>query len=214
MDPGHIGFFKAVGKNINGSFLEMDDGKDLFMPLNEQRGEVNIGEEYLVIVFKYENTPTLLLSQKIDKHLKTEIEEGELTKNQEVSGYVYELNPLGAKVAINKTHKGLIFKNEINQELKVGDQFAFFIKTIREDGKIDLALKKQGYRGYISSSTEQILKELQNANGVLPYNDKSTPEEINKVFKMSKKVFKESIGKLYKQRLIGISDKGIRLVTE
>lgn len=149
------------------------------------------------------------------KYLKDEVRESELQEGQEVDGIVFEFTKLGARIAINGKYKGMIFQDEIARPLQIDQQLRFYIKAIREDGKIDLALKPKGYLGYIQSSTEQVLTLLRTAPyGEMPFNDKSDPDDIRKVFKMSKKVFKESIGKLYKQRLIEISHRGIKLVNK
>jgi predicted RNA-binding protein (virulence factor B family) len=55
------------------------------------------------------------------------------------------------------------------------------------------------------------LSILENNNGQLSLNDKSSPEEIYALLKMSKKAFKKAIGVLYKQRAIELTDKGIKL---
>ena len=63
---------------------------------------------------------------------------------------------LGIHVIINENDEGLIYHNEIFQQLTLGQQVDGYIKNIREDGKIDVSLQQQGFLNTIE----------QNSNGV------------------------------------------------
>ena len=104
----------------------------------------------------------------------------------------------------------MIYKNELYENIRVGDKIKGYVKTIREDNKIDLSIKKTEVE-LVGDVRERILQELKNNNGSLPYGDNSTPEEIKLKFQTSKKAFKKAIGALYKEKLIALSDKGIKL---
>ena len=52
---------------------------------------------------------------------------------------------------------------------------------------------------------------LRENNGLLNLSDKSSPQQINKILKMSKATFKKAIGQLYKRRLITLEDNKIQL---
>ena len=110
---------------------------------------------------------------------------------------------LGYQVIINHLHIGLLFHSEVFQALSQGDKVKGFIKLIREDGKIDVSLQKQGYAQVVDSQG-LLLKKLQENNGILPLTDKSDPEEIARELRMSKKVFKKCVGALYRQKKIKI----------
>jgi hypothetical protein len=56
------------------------------------------------------------------------------------------------------------------------------------------------------------LAKLAEHNGFIALSDKSSPDDIYDVFGVSKKVFKQAIGILFKQRSIVIEPTGIRLV--
>src|SRR6185436_16090962 len=105
------------------------------------------------------------------------------------------------------------YHNEIFQPIAVGDSKKGFIKYVREDGKLDLTLQKQGF-GNVLDSKDLILETLKAHHGILQLGDKSSPEEITKLLSMSKKVFKKTIGSLYKDRLIIVRDHEIRLVDQ
>ena len=119
---------------------------------------------------------------------------------------------IGFHVLINGTEEGLLYHNEIYETLEEGQRTKGYIKKIRDDGKIDVSLKPQGFRNVIDINTATILEKLKATNGILKLNDKSTPEEIYRELKMSKKAFKSAAGHLYKLKKIRIEDDGIHLV--
>ena len=131
---------------------------------------------------------------------------------EEVDLLVSHITELGINVIINGKHKGLIYKDEVYDDaIRTGDKTRGFIKTIRPDNKIDVALQKQGYES-IEPSAQIILDELKASRGFLRLHDNSHPEDIRTVLKMSKKTFKKAIGLLFKQQLIDIKDDGIYLL--
>ena len=53
---------------------------------------------------------------------------------------------------------------------------------------------------------------IEEFDGVLPFNDKASPETIKREFSMSKNEFKRAVGHLYKERKIEITDRSIRII--
>ena len=135
----------------------------------------------------------------------------ELFSGEEVELLVAEKTDLGYKTIINNRYEGLLYKNEVFEEINIGDRKRGYIKNIRDDGKIDLRLQPEGY-GHIEDTKLVILKQLEKNNGVLALGDKSSPEDIYSQLKISKKAFKKTIGGLYKERRITISDFEIKLI--
>ncbi len=120
---------------------------------------------------------------------------------------------LGYNVYINEDQiDGLIYHNEIFQTLELGQKMDGFIKNIREDGKIDIVLQKQGFEHVIDNNMSIILDKLKYKNGYLQLTDKSQPDYIKDELNMSKKAFKSAVGKLYKEQKIVIKEDGIYLV--
>lgn len=145
------------------------------------------------------------------EHLKETVGPGVFTQWQEVDVEIYAFTDLGVKVAINNEYTGLVYGNQIYDDYQEGQKLKAYIKFVREDGKIDVSLQpKQGR--HIFSTTDKILEHLKAAGGKSRFNDKSSPEDIKNEFQISKKVFKQAIGRLYKQHKIKITDKGIELV--
>jgi predicted RNA-binding protein (virulence factor B family) len=192
-----------------GAFLNWGLPKDLFVPFREQRQPMEEGKKYLVYVYVDVNSKRIAASSKIEHYLDNlpiDYDEGE-----EVDLIIVNETNLGYNAIIDNSHLGVIYKNEVFQPLNPGDKLPGFIKKIRTDGKIDLSLVKAGYEK-ISEFADRIISELEKHKGFLPLTDKSTPEEIYKVFKFSKKNFKASIGALYKKRMIALEENGIRLL--
>ncbi len=126
---------------------------------------------------------------------------------------VNHITALGANVIINGQHRGLIFINDIFEDVRTGDTMKAFVKSVREDNKIDVVLQSPGYRS-IEPNANFILDELKAAGGFMPLHDKSDPDAIKNELGMSKKSFKKAIGTLYKDKQITIKDDGIELIDE
>lgn len=121
-------------------------------------------------------------------------------------------SPLGFAVLIEEEYEGLLYRNEIFQDVTEGMSLTGYIKKIREDGKIDVSLTPQGFKKNIKNITLIVLEELKKNDGVLYLSDKSSPEEIKQKLQMSKKNFKKAIGTLYKSKQVNITDKAIYLL--
>ena len=192
-----------------GAFLNWGLPKDLFVPFREQRQPMEEGRKYLVYVYVDTNTKRIAASSKIENYLDNIPVDYDV--DEEVDLIIVNETDLGYNAIIDNCHLGIIYKNEVFQPLNPGDKIQGYIKKIRTDGKIDLRLEKIGYEK-ISSFVDRIIAELQKNKGFLPLTDKSSPEEIYKAFRISKKNFKAAIGALYKKRFIAIEDNGIRLL--
>ncbi|MBS1780173.1 MAG: RNA-binding protein [Bacteroidetes bacterium] len=208
---GEIALLRAVSTNKQGAFLDFGLMKDVFLPLSQQAEHIVEGTPYLVMLYIDERTGRLAATQRIERYLDNEV----LTvkERDEVDLLVYQRTDIGYKVIINNKHIGVLHYNEVFKELEIGDKAKGFIKTIREDNKIDVSLGEIGYKK-VGGETDRILELLKEHNGYLPYNDKTNPEEIYEFFGVSKKVFKMATGALYKQHKIEFTQTGIKLLEE
>ena len=191
-----------------GAFLNWGLPKDLFVPFREQRQPMEEGKKYLIYVYLDTNSKRIAASSKIEQYLDNIPVDYDL--DEEVDLIIVNETDLGYNAIIDNSHFGILYKNEVFQPLNPGDRVQGYIKKIRTDGKIDLRLDKVGYEK-ITSFVDRIIAELQKNNGFMPITDKSSPEDIYKTFKISKKNFKAAIGALYKKRFISLEDNGIRL---
>ena len=205
---GDIAWLKVVALNYVGAFLDWGLPKDLLVPFSEQYHEMEVGRSYLVRVFLDEQN-RIAATTKIDKTLSDESVDFEV--GQKVSLIIAGTSDLGIKAIINNSHWGMLYQNELYQPVKKGQKLDGYIKQIREDQKIDLSLQQPGY-GKVVSLTDSIIAKLKANDGELMLSDKSPPEAIYAAFGVSKKVFKQAIGALYKQQVITMDKTGIKLV--
>ena len=182
----------AVSPRI-GVFLNWGLEKDLLLPIREMDGPLNPGDWVVVQVALDDRTDRLVASARINRHL--DLTPPNYHEGQSVKLLVASKSPLGYNMIVNHAHRGLIYHTEVPGTLKVGQVVDGYVRTIRPDGKIDVALGHAGYRR-IGPLTEQIIAVLTAKGGRLPYHDNSLPEEIREVFGMSKKAFKQVIGAL------------------
>ena len=145
------------------------------------------------------------------EYLIETVETDEFTRWEEVDLEVYAFTDLGMKVAIYDEYTGLVYSNQVYDEYQEGQKLKGYITGVREDGRIDVSLQPDKGR-HVRSTSEKILTHLKAAGGKSGFADKSSPEDIKNEFQVSKKVFKQAIGGLYKQGKIKITDEGIELV--
>ncbi len=194
--------------NNVGAFLDWGLEKDLMVPFKEQPGRMSVGGWYMVHLFLDEKTERLVASGRYQKFL--EKEDIDLKQGQAVDLIIDDPTDLGVNVIVNHRYRGLVYENELFERVERGDERKGFVKTIRPDGKLDISLQRPGY-GKVETYSQKLLAKLMANNGFLPFTDKSSPEDIIRVFEMSKKTFKMTLGGLYKQRLVRIEEDGIYL---
>jgi len=204
-------FLTVKDVNQHGAFLDWGIAKDIFVAYQEQRTEMEIGKKYLVYLFMDDFSERIAATSKWGKHIDKDTDD--FSEGDEVNLLIAEKTDVGYKAIINNKYEGLLYHNEIFQPVKEGDVRKGYIKYVREDGKLDLTLQKQGFKNVLDSK-DLILQKLKAHHGILQLGDKSSPEEITEILQMSKKVFKKTIGSLYKDRLIIVRDHEIRLVDQ
>lgn len=192
-----------------GVFLDWGLEKDLLLPKSEMPRPLNLGDKVVVKACLDGATNRVYATANLARFIDDNLEG--LAPGDKVELLIYAISDLGIQALINNRYTGLLFHNETFKHLVIGDKTVGYIHHIKEDGKIDLLLKKPGYES-VQDSSEKVLEQLKQADGFIPMNDKSTPKAIKERFAMSKKEFKRTIGGLYKSRIIDISDGGIRLV--
>jgi predicted RNA-binding protein (virulence factor B family) len=213
---GEIVRLQVVSVTPLGAFLDWGLMKDLFVPKSKQLSGMRLGGEYLVKIYLDEKTGRLAATEKIEPFLSNE----NLTvkDNDMVDLTVYRRADIGYVVIINNLHTGVLHFNEIYRDIAVGDRFRGFIKNILPadqspsgETQIDVAAGRPGY-DRVEDAADKVLRLLQENKGRLPYHDKSDPESIYSFFGMSKKTFKMTTGKLYKERKINLNPTGIELL--
>jgi predicted RNA-binding protein (virulence factor B family) len=206
---GDIALLRVVDISSHGAFVDWGLMKDLLVPKSKQISPMRLGGDYLVSLYIDAQTGRVAASQYIEQLFSNE--EISVVEKEIVDLIVYRQTDLGYAMIINKKHIGLLHQNEVFMDINIGDKLQGFIKTIRPDNKIDVTIGKPGYQKTEDESSK-IMRLLQEHDGYLPYHDKSEPEEIYSFFGMSKKTFKMTLGKLFKERKIELTKTGFRLI--
>lgn len=205
---GQVAELKVLEVTKVGAFLDWGLDRDLFLPFREQKPKVYKGETVLVCLFVDKNN-RLAASMDIYRHLSSS---SPFQENSLVKGTIYSINrELGAFVAVEGQYQGLIPLKELYGHHQLGQQVDARVNKVRDDGKLELSLRRQGYIE-MDDDAEKILIRLKTQGGKLPVNDDSDPEVIKAEFNMSKRAFKRAVGKLFREKKIVITEDGIEMV--
>ena len=205
---GDFALLTVVAETPVGAFLDWGLPKDLLVPFREQNTPMKKGRSYIVRVYLDERSQRVVASAKLDRFLSDTSDD--LHAGQEVDLLVCNWTTLGRKVIINRSQWGLLHSGDIYQPLQRGQRLTGFVKTVREDMKIDVCLHQPGY-AKIQDISAAIMAALEQHGGRIPVTDKSTPEHIGQWFGVSKKTYKKALGALYKKRLVTLTDTHVSL---
>lgn len=219
---GQCALLKVAGTTKIGAFMDWGLEKDLMLPFKQQTARVNTGDEVLCGMYIDKSgrpCATMKVYEYLDTLTKEQIEAASKPGSHdfyrvgdEVSGRVYEISDnFGAFVAVDDKYSALVPKKEMFGKITVGTVEKYRIIAITDDGKITLAVRKPAYL-QMDDDAQKVLSVIEEFDGVLPFNDKASPEVIKREFGMSKNEFKRAVGRLYKERKIEIGEKSIRII--
>lgn len=210
-EVGEFAIMTCVQSLPTGAFMDWGIIKDLFVPYKQQKAKIIEGKRYLVYVYVDEFLDLITGTTRYKRN--PHYENLPLQRGEKVHLMVAGESELGWNVVINKQYIGLIYTSDVYKKLFPLSEEVGFIKSIREDGKIDVSLQPEGYEN-IDEFQKIILDKLEINYGLLYLSDKSTPEEIKDELQMSKKNFKKAIGGLYRDKKIEILEDKIKLIAE
>jgi hypothetical protein len=199
-------------KNVNpqiGAFLDWGLAKDLLVPFREQEFPLRVGEWAVVYVALDVKTNRIIASTRLNRHLNRDTPA--YRDGQPVNILIASKTPLGYNAIVDDAHLGLLYKSQLASALKIGARMKAFVRTVRANGKIDLSLDAAGYKR-VEPLTSLIVVALKTNGGKLALDDDSSPVVIRQKFGVSKKAFKQALGKLYKARRIAFTKPGIELL--
>ncbi|MDC0325175.1 S1-like domain-containing RNA-binding protein [bacterium] len=192
-----------------GAFLDWGLQKDLLLPYREQTKPARVNQTIVVRIVLDPKSERIIATARLNRWLEKQAPR--YRRGQSVRLLISERTPMGLNALVNESHVGLLYRDPSIAHLDPGDKLKGYIQQVRDDGKIDLTLNPdRGAR--VVSLTSQILDQLKNNDGFLPLTDKSSPEHIRDHFGVSKKVFKQTIGNLFKERKITLEGNGIRIL--
>jgi predicted RNA-binding protein (virulence factor B family) len=206
---GEFAWLKINAVTNFGAFADIGLEKDLFIPLKEQNAKLEEEKSYLIYVYLDEKTQRMAGSAKINPYITSAVDE--IEQGEEIDVLIANRTDLGYRVIVNQKYLGLLFEDHIIRPIESGEICKAYAEHIRLDGKIDISLVPLGFEKF--EEMEKVLLEfLEQNDGRLHLTDKSSPEEIKRTLGMSKKLFKKSIGGLYKKRRIKILEGYIEMV--
>ena len=207
---GKVAWLKVVDKNIHGAFLDWGiTGKDLFLPNRNQQGGVLVGSYKPVYMYVDNITERCVATTKLKSYVNNE---GVVTLSprQKVEALIVSESEIGYRAIVENRHWGMIYKNQIFREVKLGDKVEAYVSRITEDNRVDLSLQQKGF-AQVKDSAEVLYDAIAEAGGKLALTDNSSPEEIREVLNMSKKLFKRSLGVLMSHNRVEVSDNEIKV---
>jgi len=207
---GEYGYFTVVDYKSYGAFVNWGLPKDLFVPLSQQKEYFSIGKKYILRICLDEKTNRLYATQKIGKYFSQDL--SKLEPKQEVNMLILAKTPLGYKVIVDNLYEGMLFDNEIFEEIRKGDYKKGYIKTIRKDGKLDISLQPIGQKANKQSATQSVLLVLKDRGGEIDFTYKSDADTIKEVFSLSKKNYKRALTELIASKKIELLESSIRLI--
>jgi len=207
---GEFACLKVINRHERiGAFLDWGLAKDLLLPFSEQEGPVRIGDRVVVYVALDAKSQRILATMRLNRHLNRDTPA--YRDGQPVNLLVIGKSPLGYSAIVENAHRGLLYHSQLASPLVIGQKLKGFVRTVRSGGKIDLTLDAAGYQR-VAPLTNKIVEALQFSGGQFEFDDDSTPDAIRQNFGVSKKAFKQALGKLYKARRIAFLKPGIQLL--
>ena len=205
---GECAYLKVVGTSKFGAFLDWGLPKDLLVPFGEQQKPMQKGYSYTVFLYVDDETRRIAASSRLEKYLS--LDGRGFKPRQPVECLIYGRSDLGFKAVVDGTHLGQFYDGETFRRLHYGERIDAYIKQVRKDGKIDLALQLPS-RQERDRLGEAIIDHLRQNQGISTLTDKSPPDDIYRTFGVSKANYKKALGRLYKQREIVIEKHRITL---
>lgn len=207
---GEFACLKVVGVHERaGAFLDWGLTKDLLLPFREQERPVRAGQRVVVCVVLDPKSRRIVATTRLKRHLSQD--HPPYRTNESVNLLIIDSTPLGYPAIVEGQHLGLLYRDNLTTPLQVGQHLKGFVRKVRPNGQIDLSLDAAGY-GRVGTLSEIIVRALEEGQGRFVHDDDSSPDAIREKFGVSKKAFKQALGKLYKARRIRFLNPGVELI--
>lgn len=205
LQVGQTALLKVVQVTKIGAFLDWGLEKDLLLPYHEQTLRVREGEECLVALY-VDKSSRLCATMKVYHYLSTRTP---YVVGDTVKGRVYEISErFGVFVAVDDKYSALIPAREAAGKYRPGQILELRVTEVKEDGKMNVTDRQKAYL-QLNEDAEMVLGVIHEFAGVLPFDDKASPEVIKREFGLSKNAFKRAVGHLLKEGKIEIRERRI-----
>lgn len=202
LQVGQTAVLKVKQVTKIGAFLDWGLEKDLLLPYHEQTFRVREGEECLVALY-VDKSSRLCATMKVYHYLKKQSPYG---IGDTVKGRIYEISQnFGVFVAVDDQYSALIPVREAQGKYRPGMIKEFRVTEVKEDGKLNVSDRQKAYL-QIDEDAEMVMGIIDEFAGILPFDDKASPQVIQREFGLSKNAFKRAVGHLLKDGKIEIKD--------
>ena len=211
MREGQIARLEIINVTGDGAFVDVGAERGIFMPFAEMRGRPKVGEVVWAKLYS-DKSGRLAVSMKVSDEIRRASKPAEnIKRGDKVKGAVFNIIDAGAFVFSEERYIVFIAKKEMPRELRIGEVVEARVTFLREDGRLDASLRAIKENA-LERDAEKIFAFMQRNGGAMNFHDKTAPEKIQAVFKISKAAFKRAIGHLYHERRIEKIDGGFKLV--
>lgn len=122
--------------------------------------------------------------------------------NSNLKARAYRLLPVGSfMLSIPDNHRVFIHNTEQEREPRLGQEVDIRVIKIHDNGTLNGSMLPRAEER-MSGDAAVVFDYLTNADGRMPFTDKSSPDEIFEQFNMSKAAFKRALGRLMKERKV------------
>lgn len=205
LQVGQTAVLKVSQVTRIGAFLNWGLEKDLLLPYHEQTTRLQEGKDVLVALY-IDKSQRLCATMKVYHYLSTRTP---YVVGDQVKGRVYEISGnFGVFVAVDDKYSALIPAREAAGKYRPGEILDLRVTEVKEDGKMNVTDRQKAYL-QIEEDAESVLSVIDEFAGVLPFDDKASPEVIKREFGLSKNAFKRAIGHLLKEGKIEIKERRI-----
>ena len=205
LQVGEVGVLPVQQVTRIGAFLDWGLEKDLLLPYHEQTLRVREGENCLVALY-VDKSSRLCATMKVYHCLSKRTP---YIVGDQVKGRVYEISDrFGVFVAVDDKYSALIPAREAKGKYRPGQILDLRVTEVKEDGKMNVSDRQKAYL-QIDEDAKMVMGVIDEFAGVLPFDDKVSPEVIKREFGLSKNAFKRAVGHLLKEGKIEIKEKRI-----
>lgn len=205
LQVGEVGVLPVQQVTRIGAFLDWGLEKDLLLPYHEQTLRVRERENCLVALY-VDKSSRLCATMKVYHYLSKRTP---YIVGDQVKGRVYEISDrFGVFVAVDDKYSALIPAREAKGKYRPGQILDLRVTEVKEDGKMNVSDRQKAYL-QIDEDAKMVMCVIDEFAGVLPFDDKVSPEVIKREFGLSKNAFKRAVGHLLKEGKIEIKEKRI-----
>ena len=205
LQVGQTAVLKVSQVTRIGAFLNWGLEKDLLLPYHEQTTRMQEGKDVLVALY-IDKSQRLCATMKVYHYLSTRTP---YVVGDQVKGRVYEISGnFGVFVAVDDKYSALIPAREAAGKYRPGEILDLRVTEVKEDGKMNVTDRQKAYL-QINEDAESVLSVIEEFAGVLPFDDKASPDVIKREFGLSKNAFKRAVGHLLKEGKIEIKERRI-----